>query len=299
MSATNIVTLAIADIVLDTELQPRAMMSEAVVNDYADKMRDGAIFPPVVVYDVDGKKLLSDGWHRVRAHRRLGRKDIQAEVRQGTRDDALRHALEFNAIHGLNFTQADKQRAIETYLKHPEWRHLQDREIARRLGVSPTTVGTCRARLAGPQETVVMVSRLLPSQRAAEPLTRPSVQSGHEIKPAANPSTRPSVQSGHETEPVAGPRRRAALPGQADASWHQKAEAVALAAETAFREAFDAADLPEGSYRSLMALVGAAFISFVLRDSNAEGDGERLRETINRRLKENNVRLEDVDDDDA
>jgi hypothetical protein len=45
--------------------------------------------PPVVVVDTPEGLLLDDGYHRVAASRRLGLEEVEAEVRTGTRRDAL------------------------------------------------------------------------------------------------------------------------------------------------------------------------------------------------------------------
>jgi hypothetical protein len=81
----------------------------------------------------------------------MGADDIEADVRDGTMRDALQHACEANAQQGgLAFTREDQQRAIELYLKDERLRRLPDREIARRLHCSPTTIGAHRARLYPP-----------------------------------------------------------------------------------------------------------------------------------------------------
>lgn len=48
--------------------------------------------PPVTVFDLHDGLLLADGYHRVAAARQLGRTTIRAEVRRGSRRDALHFA---------------------------------------------------------------------------------------------------------------------------------------------------------------------------------------------------------------
>ena len=50
-----------------------------------------------------------------------------------------------NATHGLRRTNDDKRRAVLTLLSDAEWSQWSDREIAKRCGVSPDTVGRIRA----------------------------------------------------------------------------------------------------------------------------------------------------------
>jgi hypothetical protein len=49
---------------------------------------------PVTVFDIDGRLLLADGYHRVAAAQRLHRTTINGNVRMGTRRDALEFAAE-------------------------------------------------------------------------------------------------------------------------------------------------------------------------------------------------------------
>lgn len=51
--------------------------------------------PPVIVFRIeDGSLLLADGYHRVAAAQEAGRITIRAELRDGTKSDALQFAIE-------------------------------------------------------------------------------------------------------------------------------------------------------------------------------------------------------------
>jgi ParB-like nuclease family protein len=58
---------------------------------YLDHLDDA---PPVTVFDIGGQLLLADGHHRWEAARRLGRDQIRADVRPGSRHDALQFAVD-------------------------------------------------------------------------------------------------------------------------------------------------------------------------------------------------------------
>ena len=125
----------------------RVEMRPEVVNDYATDMLDGAIFPPVILYD-DGTDLwLADGFHRVEAVRKIGRETIDAQIRQGSSRDAILHGVGSNAVHGLRRTQADKRRAVERLLKDPEWARWSDRKIGDIAKVDGKTVAAVRREL--------------------------------------------------------------------------------------------------------------------------------------------------------
>ncbi len=103
----------IQSIRLDGNTQSRDGVRQELVNDYAEDMRGGAVFPPVIVYD-DGENMwLSEGFHRVYAAQQSGSLEIEAEVRQGTNRDAQLNSMRSNATHGARRTNADKRRAVE------------------------------------------------------------------------------------------------------------------------------------------------------------------------------------------
>lgn len=86
--------LRIADLLANTPVDPEAHLDTARVERYAE-MLDA--LPPVVVFDTEEGMLLADGYHRVAAARRRGRETVEAEMRRGSRHDALRHAIAVGA----------------------------------------------------------------------------------------------------------------------------------------------------------------------------------------------------------
>jgi hypothetical protein len=59
--------------------------------------------PPVVVFETEDGLLPADGYHRVAAARRRGAETVEADVRQGSRQDALRYAAAVGAVqHGVS-----------------------------------------------------------------------------------------------------------------------------------------------------------------------------------------------------
>jgi ParB-like chromosome segregation protein Spo0J len=124
--------------------QTRAAVHAEVVESYAEEMKGGADFPPIVVF-FDGKEYwLADGFHRLIAARGIGWKSIQALVRQGTRREAVLYSAGANARHGLRRSNADKRRAVEILLRDEEWGKWSDREISRRCAVSADLVAEIR-----------------------------------------------------------------------------------------------------------------------------------------------------------
>ena len=95
------------------DLQTRAALNEDTVSDYAEAMERGDKFPPVTVFTDGAEYYLADGFHRVEALRRIGKKAVVAELQDGDYKAALLYALKANSTHGLRRTNADKRHALE------------------------------------------------------------------------------------------------------------------------------------------------------------------------------------------
>ena len=119
------------DITLDQGLQPRAALDEETVDDYAARYAEGTAMPAVTLFHDGAVYWLADGFHRVAGAAMVGRDTILADVREGTRRDALLFAAGANAGHGLRRTNADKRRAVTMLLADAECAGWPDREIAR------------------------------------------------------------------------------------------------------------------------------------------------------------------------
>lgn len=129
---------------IDGDTQQRLSLSEPTITEYADAMRSGSRFPPVVVFFDGLDHWLADGFHRYHAACRLGSYELPVDVRTGTRRDAVIYAACANQSHGLRRTTADKRKAVETLVSDVEWAAWSDKEIARRCGVSDMLVGDVR-----------------------------------------------------------------------------------------------------------------------------------------------------------
>lgn len=142
----------------DIDLQPRAQMNLGVVDEYAEAMLAGAVFPPVDVYFDDEWYWLADGFHRVAAAERCEQDTISVIVHKGDKRAAKLHGVGANVAHGLRRTNADKHKSVVTLLRDPEWCGWSGREIARRCGVSPNTVENIRRELSAQNEQIDAVT---------------------------------------------------------------------------------------------------------------------------------------------
>jgi len=146
------VMLPLDSIRTDGGTQPRSVLNFETVDDYAEAMKAGAKFPPVTVYYDGETHWLGDGFHRHRAAWQAELLEIEAEIIQGTLDDAKWHSFGANQQHGLRRTNEDKQRAVQAALLHPKSSGLSDSAIAKHIGVDSQTVSNWRHKLESSSE---------------------------------------------------------------------------------------------------------------------------------------------------
>ena len=152
--------ISISDIRLDGNTQARAGMKTETISDYAEAMKQGDQFPPVVVFNDGSNYWLADGFHRIYAARDIGLEEVDAEVREGSIHDAKRHAARANNKHGARPTREDKRHAVRMMLEDEELQKLSDREIAEDCEVSQPFVSKMRKTLGDN----VITSAELPTQ---------------------------------------------------------------------------------------------------------------------------------------
>ncbi len=149
----RVVTATIERVRADIDQWPRHRLDQARVAEFVGLYRDDGLeaLPAVDVVE-DGEVLwLADGWHRynalrlLRADSLLVRLIAAGEVKPA--QAAYRHGLATAATTALPLNRAERRSAVCRLLTDSP--ALADREIARLVGVSPTTVGAHRTRLLG------------------------------------------------------------------------------------------------------------------------------------------------------
>lgn len=141
--------LKVANIRTDGGTQSRDGINSYTVAEYADEMRSGAAFPPIVVFYDGSEYWLADGFHRVHAAQATMIKEMPAEIRQGSQRDAILYSVGANHNHGLRRTNDDKRRAVSRLLNDAEWVQWSDREIAEKCNVTHPFVAKLRMGLSG------------------------------------------------------------------------------------------------------------------------------------------------------
>lgn len=125
-------------------VQARASRDDDLVSQYAAEMQRGDKFPPIVVFFDGDTYRIADGFHRYAAVISNNGTEVEADVREGSRFDAVIYAVGANAVHGLRRSNRDKRHAVELLLAEPKAQSLSDRDIARYCGVSHPFVAAIR-----------------------------------------------------------------------------------------------------------------------------------------------------------
>jgi hypothetical protein len=143
----------IEKLICSQDIQSRETINTGTVQDYAEAMRDGAIFPPVTVFEDSGEYWVADGFHRVEAYKTLGTNEVECDVRKGGKTDALIFSCGSNATHGLQRTNTDKRRSVLLLLANDRFKEWSTRQIAEACKVSHTFVAKVQKELRNANDT--------------------------------------------------------------------------------------------------------------------------------------------------
>lgn len=136
--------LPVDELVLDETLNLRDRLDPETIERYDDAWDR---LPPVTVFEVDGRWLLVDGFHRHATALRRRSRTIAAEVHPGTHSDALDYATTANLSHGLPLSRAERRRVVETRLRlHPDF---SDRRLSEEMGIGRELISRVRKDLVG------------------------------------------------------------------------------------------------------------------------------------------------------
>ena len=139
--------IEISAIRTDGGTQARLKLDHDVVKEYAECMKDGDKFPPVIVFHDGSEYWLANGFHRYFATKSNGELEIECEVKQGTLDDAVLYAFSADGRQGLSRSAEDNRNIIIRMIQHPVWGKWSNAEIAKHVGVSKMTVGRVKTSL--------------------------------------------------------------------------------------------------------------------------------------------------------
>jgi len=136
--------VALNQIVIDDQNQTRPL-DEYTVGLYAEAMeQDADMFPPLRVVQEGDKYWLWDGFHRMAALLRVGKKEFVCEIQKGTKRDAFLLSLGANFRHGKPRDATTLRNIIEKIENDPELKRKTDGEIATLVNVSRPRINQLR-----------------------------------------------------------------------------------------------------------------------------------------------------------
>lgn len=171
---TNEKTVRLNEIAFDAGTQVRAEINQDVVAEYAGRQATGETFPPIVLFHDGATYYLADGFHRVMAAHRNEWMSIRADVKAGTKTDALWFALGANKANGQRLTSADKKHAILLALK--TWPDRSINQIAEQIGVNQRYASEVKSQVSA---TTNLPDRVTGKDGKSYPSSRPESAARH------------------------------------------------------------------------------------------------------------------------
>ncbi len=112
---------SLTELTLPEEIYPRVRGEPwwANVHVYAEEMKAGATFPPILVGQINDQLIVVDGYHRYLATEKLGLEVILGKLKKyESMTDLLVDAVSSNNHHGIRFTPQDKAYIAGLLQKH-------------------------------------------------------------------------------------------------------------------------------------------------------------------------------------
>ena len=205
--------LAIQQLKSDPTVAIRERLDEDTIARYQEVLDE---LPPIVVFDTPEGMLVADGMHRWAANERAGRTNVEADVRKGSRNDALEYAISANTRHGHELTRTEYQSAVRRLRQlHPDWR---DPQVAKAINRGESFVRLIRQATEVRQEVVAptkLSDSHLSNIRAADKTVWPTLVQAAEKRKWSTEEVRDVVRE--VGDPNANPeRKKALLSGEAE-----------------------------------------------------------------------------------
>lgn len=229
-------TVPISDLIIDPTVQIRRTTHDATITRYMEVF--DLLPPPTVVRAKEGL-ILADGFLRVAAGSKLGRREIPVIIRSGTRNDALEIAVVANTKNGEPLTIEERDLGIGRLgaLGHSQ------RDIAKEMSVSQAVVSSVLA--AAKVGRRVVITR----NHGEQPLTTTHFReiaraNEHQWQPLAEAAVRRGWSSAHvalavknlNQPEVSAAHKRALLQGKANPVIVTEDGEVAVPTDLAERE---------------------------------------------------------------
>jgi len=144
--------LAIDQILISDKTRVRVRIDPKTVDEYAEAMKNGAIFPAVTVFAEPNSQryYLADGETRILAKLKNGDLTVGVDVKEGDRHAAFEYALTANTAHGMRRSSADKHHGVAMALADPHYDDWSLRQLAELCMVSHETVRNIKQESLSP-----------------------------------------------------------------------------------------------------------------------------------------------------
>lgn len=145
--------LKFSQIRIDGGTQQRVSINQDKVAEYAECMREGDKFPPILCTFDGTNYWMYDGFHRYFAFQSAGFTEVEVIYKPGTQEDAQDLSYGINNGHGLSPSKEDKEKSVKDALSKERHANKSDREIAKLCKVSHTFVASIRRPEVKKQQT--------------------------------------------------------------------------------------------------------------------------------------------------
>jgi len=139
----------VSQIEKDDDIYPRQQVSHTTIKYYAESMKAGAKFPPIIVQKIrdDGNKrtIVVNGWHRAKAYEEIGKEQVRVKYWKDERVDKEEYleelilaAIDYNRKQGRNLLEKDIKEKARTIARNTPIDEIQglNKRLAERLGFS-------------------------------------------------------------------------------------------------------------------------------------------------------------------
>jgi hypothetical protein len=139
-------TIKIDTLELDPRLQWRDALCEEHVETMAEHLAEPGYHLPAIEIVKGEKDWVWNGFHRIAAYKKAGRKEIPVKITDGDFQKARKLSYGANGDNGLPRRRDEVARLVQSALK--EFPEMSDSEISKLCGVHHTTVGRARKKLS-------------------------------------------------------------------------------------------------------------------------------------------------------
>lgn len=101
----------------DNEVFPRDEEDGRLILRYMEAMQAGAKFPPIVIAEIERHVVVVDGWHRLKAARRIGNKTISVvDMGRVSKEKAYEESVRRNISNGKALSWHERMNAAHKFI---------------------------------------------------------------------------------------------------------------------------------------------------------------------------------------